>query len=236
MAQITITPGQIIRRALLLIGAVDREKALTGTELNDGLESLNMMLASWASDRLKLPAIVQESYSLVVGDPSYTIGETSANFTTERPHDILGAFIRDSGNVDYVLDKIDREPYNEIYVKGYSMRPYYFYYAPTAPNGTLYLSSAPAAIETIYLDMQKDLANLTDPDAEVTLPTNYFELMINHLAIRLAPEYELPVKPETAAIASELMAAVHVLNSESFDVEPEYALVHRVGTDKTARY
>jgi hypothetical protein len=236
VAQITITPGEIVRRALLLIGAVDREKALTGTELNDGLDSLNMMLASWAINKLKIPSVVRESFTLTVGDPSYTIGESSANFSTERPHKILSVFIRDAGNVDYILEEISRDRYNEIFVKGYSMRPYYFYYHPTSPNGTLYLSSAPSTAETIYIDSQKDLANLTDPDTAVTLPTNYFELMINHLAIRLAPEYELPVKPETAAIASELMADIHTLNSESFDVEPEYALVHRVGTESTARY
>jgi len=225
MAAITATPTELIRGALLKLGAVDRERALTGTEKNDGLISLNRMLASWSINKLKIPAITKESFSLVVGQSSYTIGDTGADVTSTRPQTINAAYIRDAASTDFVLEIIGREEYNEAFYKAVSERPYKLYYHPTSPNGTIYLDTQPAVAETLFIDSQKALASITDPDVAIVLPDSYHELIEYHLAIRIAPEYQMSVRPELSVVASDLMSEIQNLNSEPFEAELDYALI-----------
>ena len=227
MAQVTATPHQIVRRSLLLIGAIDREETVQGDELNDGIRVMNLMLASWGGNILKIPGSIKESFSLAVGQTSYNIGESAADWSTVRPHDVLSVFIRSADNVDYPVDRIGREEWNRVYVKGQAQRPYQFYYSPSSPNGELFFDSAPAVAETAYIDVQRDIGNFTDPEADMTIPTNYLALIEYQLAIWLAPEYSMTVPDAVVAIASTLMEDAKNLNSEPLVAELDYALVHR---------
>lgn len=49
------TASQIIRRALRLIGAMDANEALPARDAEDGLETLNAMLAEWHEAQIGLP-------------------------------------------------------------------------------------------------------------------------------------------------------------------------------------
>ncbi len=231
MSDITQTPGEIVRKALLLIGAVDREVALTGTELNDGVDTLNVMLASWAANKLKVNVITKESFTLTVGQNGHTMGESGADWTTGRPLAILGAFIRDSANTDYHLDIMSRDEYNRVGNKADSGRPTKFYYHASAPLGTVYFDSTPSSAETIYLDMQKGLGNFTDPNTAITLPANYVVPLQYNLAIMLAPEYGMITTEEVKGIAFTSLSDLKVLNSEPFIVEHEAVTMCRRPTN-----
>lgn len=224
MADTTATPAQIVKRSLLTIGAVDRDKALTGTELNDGVDSLNVMLASWSQNKLKLHAISKESFTLVVGQASYTMGPSGADFTTDRPMDVLAGFVRSGDNIDYPLEKMTRNEYNDVVAKGDTGRAYRFYYHPTATDGTLYLDYTPSTAETIFLDLQKGLGNFTAPDTAITLPANYIEALTFNLALRLAPEYGMIPSEEVKGLAGDTLSELKALNSEQFVADLEYAI------------
>ena len=199
---------------------------MTGTEANDGVDSLNAMLATWAASKLAVPAIVQETFPTVVGQASYTLGESAADVSTVRPDKVLTCYLRASDNIDYTVEIIGREKYNEIWDKNQSYRPYNAYYNPSYPNGTLYFDSKPTAVETAYIDTQKALGVFTI-DQTITLPTTYYELIPYQLAIRLAPEYGLQAPTDVYNIATAVMANIKANNSEPFEVELDFALINR---------
>lgn len=227
MAEITTTPGQLVRKALLLIGAIDRDQALTGTELNDGVDTLNTMLASWASNKLKVPVVTQESFTLTAGQNGHTLGESGADYTTDRPLAILAAFIRDGSNYDYHLDPMSRLQYNSVANKTDPGRPTRFYYHPSAPLATLYFDYTPSTAEVIHLDMQKGLGNFTDPDTAITLPANYILPLQFNLSILLAPEYGLTTSEEVKGTAFDSLNDLKVLNSEPFISKLDEVTLHR---------
>lgn len=213
MAEITRTPAEIVKTALLLIGAVDRDKALTGSELNNGVDSLNAMLASWPANILKVLAVTKTSFTTVVGQSSYTIGPSGADWTADRPMDVLDAYIR-AGTIDYPLEKIGRTEYNQLVAKQDSDRPCRFYYHPTATTGTIYFDYKPIAAETIYLDLHQGLGNFTNPDTAITLPANYIEPIQYNLALRLANEYGMVPSEDVRGIAFDTLGELKTLNSE----------------------
>lgn len=231
MADITTTPAQLVRKALLLIGAVDRDKLLTGTELNDGMDTLNAMLASWATNKLKVNAISKESFTLSVGQGSYTMGESGADWTTDRPLAVLSGYITSGDNIDYALENIGREDWNNIVNKGNADRPYAFYYHASAPLATLYFDRTPSIAETVYFDTQKGLSNFTDPDTVITLPANYHVPIYYNLAIMLAPEYGMDVSDAVKGIAFDSLNDLKVLNSEPFISDQDLITLRRRPTN-----
>ena len=121
------------------------------TQLDDGLVLLNNMIGSWSAEGLIIPYKTTENVALVVGQASYTIG-SAGNFDTVRPIKIINAFIRDSNNVDYVVDvSMTREEYNDISSKNADARPGRLFYDPQYPLGYIYFDYEPTAVENIYL-------------------------------------------------------------------------------------
>ena len=93
------TPSSIILRALQMTGEKTLGDSLTSIEQTTYLEVLNTMLASWSTGPLMCYQQLIESFPLVAGTQTYTIGP-GGSFNTTRPNQIIGAYSRDSASVD----------------------------------------------------------------------------------------------------------------------------------------
>lgn len=164
------------------------------------LVSFNNMLSIWSIDGLIVPFRTTESFSLVVGQSTYTIG-TSADFSTTRPLEIMEAYIRDSSSVDHALAQIDQRRYSALTNKTVDGRPERFYYDPQYSLGKIYFDSEPAAVETLYIISEKPLTELATLATTVSLPDFYKEPVVFNLAIRLALDEQITLDQTVAAIA-----------------------------------
>lgn len=177
------------------------------------LGKLNRMLKSWSADGLNLHYRIEESFSLVSGTPSYTIG-SGATFDTVRPKVIEQAFIRDSGH-DYPIGIRPAAEYWTLREKTTEDRPLKLYYDPTYPNGTIYLYYTPNSAYSLHIVSQKPLLTYVSAGTEISLPGEYEDALVLNLAIRFASRYGKVVSGELRLDAQKALSNVRGLNLSS---------------------
>src|SRR5271157_1968059 len=160
----SITARDIITQALRKLGIGTPGEVLSADEMNSGLDALNVMLKSWSGRSLLTTAQLQESFALIGGLPTYTIGPSvvSPNFITVKPITVCSGFIRDQSNTDYPVGLISREEYNAFVNKSDTGLPSVIFYDPGIAQqanqlGTvnLYLTPDSTNIYTLFLVSEK---------------------------------------------------------------------------------
>jgi hypothetical protein len=177
-----------VKAALRLCGI----RLPTETQQEEGLSRLNRLLAAWSAERLMtFPHVVEESFTLVAGTATYTIG-AAGTFNTVRPMRIPTAFLRDSSAIDFWLDTtMSLDDYAQIADKVTRARPARLYYAPEAPLGKIHFDTPPDAAYTFRAYSWKPLSAIATLDTASALPGEYEKVLVYSLAVDLAPEYSV---------------------------------------------
>lgn len=223
---ITRTARQIVQRALRSLAVIGQGQTLDAEQENDALYALNDMLASWSAEGLMVPNTELESFTLVSGTVSYTIG-TGGDFNTTRPKQIVGGYLTDDN--DYRLKPMSRDAYNSIWSKNTRARPTQFYFRPDYPLGVVYFDYTPDAAYTVNLELVKDLGEITSLIQTISTPPEYARALSANLAIEIASEYEVVPNPATVKIADEAKATIRRLNFSNNiqDARFDQEIVHR---------
>jgi hypothetical protein len=203
------TVSQVCEGALRLFGIRD----FTDTDRQaEAIAALNSMLTSWRLDLHH--SLITQSFSLVAGTSSYTIGAGGV-INSARPIKIISAYIRDSSGLDYPLDtKLSKEDYNLIDDKDIPGRPEKLYYEKANPLGIIYFDSAPSEVETCYISSLKPYDEYVTLADVFLLPIEYEEAVKHNLAVRLAPEYFMEVSSTVVALAIQLKDEISNENME----------------------
>lgn len=208
------TAREIIRRSLRLCEAIGGGDTVDGdAKETNAFGYLNDLLTYWGAEKLLVPYLTTETFSLVVGTNTYTIG-ASGNFNTVRPNKIINAFIRDSSNNDYVLNIISLEEYDDYVLKTTRTRPDSLLYLPENPLGKIKLYPTPSAVESLIIDSWKPLAQIALVTDSIVLPPEYLRAITYNLAVEIAPEYGV-VKNELIRQAETAKKAIKSLNMQT---------------------
>ena len=205
------TAENIIKRALRSIQVASRGYTPTAEEMNEAFEALNELINDWQNEHLIIPNRVRESFDVVVGTRTYTIGPTgdwvTANF---RPVSISSAFLRDTANIDYPLDVLlTAEQEGSIALKSTGGRPDRLYYERGDPNGIVRFDRAPSDPgDDIYIDMLKALVGFTSLTSEDNVEDRYISAIRYNLGVRLAPEYGKDVPQDVRLLAATTLDAI----------------------------
>jgi len=219
-----ITARDIIVQALRKLGIGTPGETLAADEMNACLDALNVMLKSWSGRSLLTTAQVQESFPLVGGLATYTIGPAviAPNFITVKPITVCSGFIRDQNNTDYPIGLISREEYNSFDTKSNTGLPENLFYdpGPTQQNIqtgmiNLYLTPDSTNTYTLFIVSEKPFTTFATLNTAYTFPDVYERAMIYNLAMELAPEYGKTIHPEVAASADEALDIVEAINSSN---------------------
>ncbi len=186
------------------------------TQIEQGLRYLNDMVSGWAVEQLVIPYNTVETFSTVVGQGTYTIGENgSPDINTVRPIDIADSmYISDGSGTDYRVHKMAKFQYNDIAQKGADARPARFAYEPTYPNGKIYFDKEPEAVETVTIDAIKQIAEFATTSTTVSLPPEYKKLIKYNLALELAPLIGNVVDQLVFATAIQMKKKIKALNAQ----------------------
>jgi hypothetical protein len=182
-----MTAQEYIEAAHTEIGVLVAGGSLTVADLAWGLSKLNRLLKSVSVIGVPLHLRVTDSFSLVSGTASYTIG-SGATINTARPIEIEQAYIR-VDNVDYPVHVRPMAEYHSIATKNVEDRPRELYYDPTYPNGTIYLYYTPSDTDTMYLVSKKPLTTYASAATEVVLPGEYEDAVVLRLAILISSRF-----------------------------------------------
>jgi len=208
----------LVKRSLRLIGAIAPGENPTTAEGTDALEALNNMLGSWSIEGLAILKVTRETFDLVAGTASYTMGP-SQDFDTTRPVHIVAAGVIEnpaaSTTVEYPVEVIrDPNEWARIRTKEtQSTFPSHLYYEVDPTIVTIYLWYVPvSATPDLVIYSEKSLAAYTATSDAVSLAPGYARAIAYNLAIDLAPEYGKEVPAAVIARAIEAKATLETHN------------------------
>ncbi len=198
-----VNAQDIIYKSMRLLGLLASGEAPTAAEAQDSLYSLNSVIDSYSANPQFYFCTLAEQFSTAIGQSTYTIGndpDTSpaANWVTNRPIRIVGAFVRIS-NTDTPLGLITEQYWTNITNKALAGTPTKLLYRPNIPYGQVLLYPTPNAAVSIFIKAEKMIARYASLTSTQYLPPGYQRLLELSLAMELAPEYGSRVAPETVA-------------------------------------
>jgi hypothetical protein len=159
------------------------------SEINvaNGLEAFNSMLSNLSAKKVFIPQYTLESFPLVAGTASYTIG-LGQTFNTVVPLYTVRANVRSAAGVDTPVDVITDEEYNRISIKTTSGTPDRLLYLYGKSSGTIYVYPVQSAVYTLCLESYKPLTRYAAKTDNLDFPFEYEEPLKFMLALRLTGE------------------------------------------------
>lgn len=221
------TARTIIKKALQKIGALIKNEEPSADEANDGLSSLNAMIASWSNDSLNIYVRGWETFPLS-SSASYTIGPSGV-FNTTRPTSIVSSYLR-SATIDYPMSIVDDEAYNTIPYKSLQGIPAFLNYDNGYPLGIIRLYPVPSASYSLFILTEKPLTEFTTLDTVLSMPPGTERALIYNLGIDLAPEYSQEISPQHERIAGESLGLIRgkVAQVRDMDAYPRNLSVRNI--------
>lgn len=186
------TAREICTDALRLDGIIAANEAGEPGDLALCLRRLNGMLNSWSLNRSNILASVLETFPLVDGQASYTIG-TGGNFDTTVPIKVEEASFVRYQEVDYAQKSISEDEYAQIPFKGNGGIPYVFWYERNPTLATLHFYPVPLVDQVFHMRSVKPFASFAGLDTVYDFAPGYEETMTYSLAERIAPAFEREV-------------------------------------------
>jgi hypothetical protein len=206
------TIGDIVKTSLMKIGVLAMGEPLPDDEGSDARKILRQMIDAWTNENLIIPAQSVITKQLINDQNQYTIGIYPSfpipdnHIETARPQEIIHQYLFDGAGTSYSLKVIDVREYDSISVKESQSIPSRMYIRKGWPLNTIILDSLPYAQEMLHLTVIQPLSELIPAVSlteEVNLPPGYEEVLIDNLAIRMAPIWQQPINPAVATLAIE---------------------------------
>jgi hypothetical protein len=198
-----VNAQDIIYKSMRLLGVLASGEAPTAAEAQDSLYSLNSVIDSYSANPQYYFATLAEQFTTVNGQSTYTIGNEpgvvpAADFVTNRPIRIVGAFVRIS-NVDTPLGLITEQFWTNIATKATTGTPTKLLYRPDTPYGRVILYPTPNAAVSIFLKAEKMIGQYPTLTTTQYLPPGYQRLLELSLAVEVAPEFGTRISQEVVA-------------------------------------
>lgn len=220
------TALDIVTRSLRVLQCLGDSETPTNTESTDCLVSLNAMLKTWSAQSLMVFVIEQQVFTLTPNVASYTIGPSGV-LNGQRPIELSGgSFLRFQG-VDYQLEAIERDDYDSIRFKQTIGIPFRVFCDAGFPLSTLFFYYVPDKAYELHLNSYTPLPKFTSLTTDMSMPEEYEEALVFNLALRIAPEFNGTVTPQTQLIASETKSTIRGINKRDANVRNEIALMGR---------
>jgi hypothetical protein len=187
----THTALDLITASLKRLGVLSGIETPAADLAADGLDRLNSLIESWATESLNIYASLVVDTPLSVGKASYSIGVPGGEPMLEQ---------------GWARTQTKLLP---------SSQPTHYYYNATYPLGTItlwpVLNAAGAMSLRLYLpQLLTAWATLTTP---VDLPIGYYRALRDNLAVELAPELDRPMDGNLFQIAVDAKAAIKRVNT-----------------------
>jgi hypothetical protein len=201
----------LIKGAARLINVIASGEPLNPSDAQDGLQALNEMLEEWSTESLSVWGSVNNSFNMVPGTSTYTIG-TGGTFNVDRPVRISDAFCRLNG-VDFPVEIIDQTKYNLIGLKTQSgALVEQLLYVNDNPLGQIFLWPVPTQVGPLVLSLDRIIASIANLANTINWPPLYAKALRYNLAVALAGEYGTDAPNDVKEIAKQTRKKIKAAN------------------------
>lgn len=219
---LTTTAQQIIRRALLQIGAVAAGEDPTAGEAQDAFRRLNEMVDSWGIQALTFRVEQREVASLVSGQQIYTVGLTG-DFNVARPSTISNVTLNltsTTPETETALSELTQDAYQAVAQKDLTNSlPTSYFVETTTPLLTVWIWPVPdASANELVIYYPELLPQFTSLTGSVTLADGYMRALATNLGVELAPEFGRQVPDELRLQAGESLGVLKRANAQMMDL------------------
>lgn len=215
-----------LRKLAVLSGGV----APIAYEITNAAEALNAMLKAFQADGMPLWAIKKYTFTTVVGQAQYIIGNGQA-LATPAPLKVLQAYRNQTNSVNVPMNVYTNYNYNILPLAISSGVPINLYYQPKSILGEINLWPMPSdATTTITLVYQRPFEDMVASTDDFDFPSYWTEALIYGLASRMAPEYGLPLNDRAAIMKEAEMyhqqALMFGVEEGSLYIQPDWSGRH----------
>ncbi len=185
-----LTRNQIIEAALRKLGVMAEGQTPSAQNYSDGMMALNTVIAQLRAIGMSLWARFE--YTFTPTTNSYTIG-TGMTLNTQFPVRLLQAYRTDNG-AKIPMDLVAREDFN-ILPTNSTGTPLKVNYQPFVNYGVISLWPTPTSTNTttVTLVYQRPFQYFTASTETMDMPEEWYNAIIYNLAVRLAPEWGVPL-------------------------------------------
>jgi hypothetical protein len=210
------TANELVVDALELLGIKGEEEPLQAYELERGLKWLNYMLKAWQAEGVMAWTLTEGSLTLADSDGSYSFA-VAGDFTTV-PVDILQVRISHDGGSEIEMNRLSREDYYRIPTRTSEGFPTQYYYDRQRDSGTLYVWPEPDdALYDLTFTYRRRIMDMDAGSNNFDLPQEWYDAIVNGLALKLVPIYGKSGTPRAAEIRQNASDAYKVVSG--FDVD-----------------
>lgn len=207
------TVQQIITDSLQDAGILAANETPNATDSQKMFRLLNRMMDTWSTEDLMIYNNVQEVFSLVAGQQTYTLGP-GGDFNTTRPIDITQAAMRDTNGNDLTISIWDYEEYSVILSKPVqSSIALGIYYNAGFPLSEITLwPVVTGSTYRLVLWSWKRLTDFTALNDTIVLAPGYEDAIESNLALKACIAFQAPVPDGLAIWANESKAQIKRIN------------------------
>lgn len=228
-----MTVRDLITGSFRLLGVLASGEQPAANEMQDAFASLNSMLDSWKLERLMVYAILPQTFSLVAGKKTYTIG-TGGDFDTDWPTRIEKIQLNyNTGGVpiNLPIEILNLDQYQQFTVPDTtSTIPQWMYPDDAYPLRSLSFYPVPSIVNTVDIFTWGLINGFASIDDDIVLPPGYELALKSNLALQIAPEFGIQqINPITAAMAADSRAKIKSFNMKPLFMEVDSALTSRGG-------
>jgi len=192
----SVNRDDLIKGALRKIGVVAQGESPTPDQTTEAAFALNLLVKSWEADGMPLWALRTTPITLIAGKNTYTMG-VGQEIDTDKPLKLIQAWNRSTGNIDIPMRLLTKQEYNILGNKATSGKPIQLYFEPGVTSSDIHLFPTPAAADvlesTIYVVYQRPYTDFNVSTDAPDFPQEWYDAVLYGLAVRLAPEYGVPL-------------------------------------------
>jgi hypothetical protein len=216
-----LTRNQIITRAYAKIGIPGEGNSLTTTQISDGAECLNTVIALAVTDGMSLWKRLTATA---------TPSTTSQAYTLANAVKVAQVVLRDvSSGVQYDLQNKSLYDFNNLPSLSVGV-PVHYRFAPALEGGVVHIwpptsDSSTVTNKRIDIIYQKEFDGFTDSDETPDFPAYWTAALVYRTAVMLAPENGVPLQDRQLLMqeASNYWSAASSYGDEdgSFYMQPD---------------
>ena len=228
-----------INAALRKLGVLEETETPTASNSNNALFALNQIVDEWQGDRGKIPSVVNTVGTLTPGKQTYTVGP-GGDINIPRPtvidHVNYINTVVSPNPIELPVTMLTSDAWAAVTIKPLqSPLPSYCYYDyGFSATGTANLSfwMIPNISGLQYsLYVPTPFATFATLQSSVLLPPGYWRMLVNWLAIEIAPEFGVAPSQDVKDARKEAEEIVLRNNTKQLDMQMDPgALVQGAGS------
>lgn len=186
-----LTRDEIISASLRKLGVLAEQQTASTEQITTGAQALNSLITFFQTKGMPLWKRTTQTITLVLGQQTYTITEV-----VKVPQVVL---LFTTGATQYELIEKSLYDFNQLPSGAPNAgTPVHYYFQPGLANGTLGIWPAPdaGAVTNNQLSVvkQKKFDGFFAAGETPDFPSYYTDALVYTLAVRLAPEYGVPLQ------------------------------------------